>query len=128
MKVHCQKLAYRLDGEKGTTMAQKNNIRSIRFSDEMAELIDRQVGSTFTEKFENLVTRCIWELPAQEKRLADIQARIDRERQRLFDFQRATEQLRMLERDIQDAQRYFKIVERRAKAIAETVEKEEAGT
>ena len=44
-------------------MAGKPNIRSIRFSDELAELIDRQIGNTFTEKFENLVTRCVWELP-----------------------------------------------------------------
>lgn len=43
-------------------MAQKNNIRSIRFSDEIADLIDRQSGETFTQKFENLVTRCAWEL------------------------------------------------------------------
>lgn len=27
-------------------MAQKNNIRSIRFSDDLAEMIDRQVGDT----------------------------------------------------------------------------------
>lgn len=53
-------------------MAQKNNIRSIRFSDELAELIDRQVGSTFTEKFENLVTRCVWELPQREAELERI--------------------------------------------------------
>ena len=50
-------------------MARKNNIRSIRFSDELAELIDRQVGNTFTEKFENLVTRCVWELPQKEREL-----------------------------------------------------------
>ena len=31
-------------------MATKNNIRSIRFSDELAELIDRQIGDTFTQK------------------------------------------------------------------------------
>lgn len=31
-------------------MAGKNNIRSIRISDEMAELIDRQAGANFTEK------------------------------------------------------------------------------
>ena len=36
-------------------MASKPNIRSIRFSDELAELIDRQVGNSFTEKFENLI-------------------------------------------------------------------------
>ena len=31
-------------------MAQKNNIRSIRFSDELAELIDRQIGDITFEK------------------------------------------------------------------------------
>ena len=105
-------------------MAQKNNIRSIRFSDELAELIDHQVGDTFTAKFETLITRCVWELPQKEKQLKAIQARIDQERQRLYDLQRATEQLRMLENDIQAAQRYFAIVERRAKQIADTVEQD----
>ena len=47
----------------------KNNIRSIRFSDDLAELIERQAGQTFTEKFERLITRCVWELPRQEERL-----------------------------------------------------------
>ena len=105
-------------------MAQKNNIRSIRFSDELAELIDRQIGRTFTEKFENLVTRCVWELPQKEKQLEAIQARIQQEQKRLYDLQRATEQLRMLEQDIKSAQRYFQIVERRAKQIADTVEQD----
>lgn len=50
-------------------MARKNNIRSLRFSDELAELIERQAGRTFTEKFENLVTRCVWELPQKEAEL-----------------------------------------------------------
>lgn len=103
-------------------MAQKNNIRSIRFSDELAELIDRQVGKTFTEKFENLVTRCVFELPQKEQQLQDIQERIRKERQRLYDLQKATEQLKMLENDLTTAQRYFKLVERRAKQIAEAAE------
>ena len=47
-------------------MDTKNNIRSIRFSDELAELIERQQGENFTQKFENLVYRCAWELPAKE--------------------------------------------------------------
>lgn len=105
-------------------MAAKNNIRSIRFSDELAELIDRQVGDTFTQKFENLITRCVWELPAKEEQLARIQADIQRERDRLYNLQRATEQLRMLEQDIKSAQHYFGIVERRAKAIADAAEQE----
>ena len=102
----------------------KNNIRSIRFSDELADLIERQAGQTFTQKFENLITRCVWEVPAAEKRLEQVREEIKRERQRLYDLQRATEQLRMLERDIKDAQRYVQIVERRAKQIAEAAEKE----
>lgn len=105
-------------------MAGKNNIRSIRFSDDLAELIDRQAGRTFTEKFEGLITRCTWELPKKEQQLADIQKRIKQEQERLFSLQKATEELRQLEQDIQSAQRYFAIVERRAKAIAEAAEKD----
>lgn len=63
-------------------MAVKNNIRSIRFSDDLADLIDRQVGDTFTQKFENLITRCVWELPQKEaeiKRLDDLIARKQRQ-------------------------------------------------
>ena len=68
-------------------MATKNNIRSIRFSDELAELIDRQMGRTFTEKFENLVTRCVWELPQKEAELKEMQEQIERERQKLRELQ-----------------------------------------
>ena len=64
-------------------MAQKNNIRSIRFTDELAELIDRQVGRTFTEKFENLVTRCVWELPQKEAKLKRLDKEISRKRKQL---------------------------------------------
>ncbi len=61
-------------------MASKPNIRSIRFSDELAELIDRQVGNSFTEKFENLITRCVWELPQKEAELERIEEDIRRQR------------------------------------------------
>lgn len=64
----------------------KNNIRSIRFSDELAELIDRQVGDTFTDKFENLVTKCVWELPQKEKELEQIEKRIREKRQELAEL------------------------------------------
>ncbi len=100
-------------------MAQKNNIRSIRFSDELAELINQQVGRTFTEKFENLVTRCVWELPKQEQRLKAIREEIAQEQKRLSDLQRATEELHRLEKNLKSAEFYFGIVERGAKKIAD---------
>ena len=64
-------------------MAAKNNIRSIRFSDELAELIDRQQGRNFTEKLENLVTRCVWELPARTSELKQLEERIQEKRRQL---------------------------------------------
>lgn len=64
-------------------MAKKNNIRSIRFSDEMMEMIESQAGDSFTAKFEALVTRCMWELPRKEEELRQIQAQIENERKNL---------------------------------------------
>lgn len=64
-------------------MAKKNNIRSIRFSDEMMEMIESQAGDSFTAKFEALVTRCMWEFPKKEQELKFIQEQIDRERKNL---------------------------------------------
>ena len=69
-------------------MAGKPNIRSIRFSDELAELIDRQVGNSFTEKFEGLITRCVWELPQKEAELERIQKDIQQEQERLSELRK----------------------------------------
>ena len=64
-------------------MAKKNNIRSIRFSDEMIEMIESQAGDSFTAKFEALVTRCMWELPRKEQELKQIQKDINYQREKL---------------------------------------------
>ena len=82
-------------------MAGKPNIRSIRFSDELAELIDRQAGNSFTEKFEGLITRCVWELPQKEEELKQIQKEIQQERKRLADLRKRRETLDRVIRSIQ---------------------------
>ena len=64
-------------------MANKNNSRTVRLSDDMLELIDRQVGETFTQRFENLVTRCVWELDAKQKELRSIEKQIDKKKKEL---------------------------------------------
>ena len=61
-------------------MAKKNNIRSMRFSDDVIEMIESQTGSNFSEKFENLVTRCMWELPAKEKEIKRLDKEIEKRR------------------------------------------------
>lgn len=82
-------------------MAGKPNIRSIRFSDELAELIDRQAGNTFTEKFENLVTRCVWELPQREAELKEVQKQVRQEEKRLAELRKRREKLDQAISDIQ---------------------------
>ena len=47
-------------------MAIKNNIRSIRFSDELMEIINDQVGDNFNQRFERLVYNCYMLLPEKE--------------------------------------------------------------
>ena len=75
-------------------MASKPNIRSIRFSDELAELIDRQAGNSFTEKFEGLITRCVWELPQKEEELKQLQEQIDERRKELKELLLSARKLR----------------------------------
>ena len=82
-------------------MATKPNIRSIRFSDELAELIDRQVGNSFTEKFENLITRCVWELPQKEAELERLEEKIQQERKRLAELQKRRTKLEQIMQSFQ---------------------------
>ena len=61
----------------------KNNVKCFRLSDELIELIDQQIGDTFTAKFEALVTRCVWELPHKEAELKRIEDLIQKKRAQL---------------------------------------------
>ena len=58
----------------------KGNIRSIRFSDELIEIIDQQIGDNFTQKFERLVYNCYMLLPEKERQLEQLEERIQRKR------------------------------------------------
>lgn len=95
-------------------MAQKTNIRSIRFSDELADLIDRQVGKTFTEKFENLVARCVWELPQKEEQLKAITDTIQTERLRLLELRKQSAKL----------QRSLQVIEAKMQSLNDAIETE----
>ena len=74
-------------------MAEKNKIRSIRFTEELYELIDRQYGDTFTQKLENLVTKCVWELPAKEAELARIKEAIATEQKNLIQLRQTKQKI-----------------------------------
>lgn len=102
----------------------KDNIRSFRFSGEVAAILEAQEGKSLNDKFETLVLFCYYKLEKRKEDLADIEKRIDERRQKLYDLQKATEKLIDLERNIETAKHYFGIVERGAKMIAEAVEQD----
>lgn len=66
----------------------KNNIRSMRFTDEMIQLINQQPGHTFTARFEALVTKCLKELPDAERRLEEIKEQRQREQEKYHDMRK----------------------------------------
>lgn len=58
----------------GDTVA--TTMKSMRLSARTIEIIEAQAGETFTQKFEALVTRCMWELPEKEKQLKKVEERL----------------------------------------------------
>lgn len=99
-------------------MAKKSNIRSIRFSDDVLEIIEAQDGETFTAKFENLIRKCHQELPAKKKELANIQEIITYERKRLT---RIRSKARELDNAIYSMDSQLKSWNSQAKAATEAV-------
>ena len=78
----------------------KQHIRSIRFSDELADLIEQQIGNTFTQKFENLITRCIWELPKHEMEIERLNQQISKKREQIIELQSQISSLGYTTREI----------------------------
>ena len=81
-------------------MATKGNIRSIRISDQMAALIEKQRGNNFTEKWEMLVRRCAWDLPEREKQIKQLDAQIDQKRKQLQEMNKELYALQEICRDL----------------------------
>ena len=86
----------------------KNNIRSVRFSDELIEIIEQQVGDNFTQKFERLVYNCYMLLPEKERQLRELENQIAQRRRQLEDlvnrYHSAAGCLRSLEYQLRDMQ------------------------
>ena len=89
----------------------KNNIRSVRFSDELIEIIEQQVGDNFTQKFERLVYNCYMLLPEKQRQVEKLDKDIKEMREA---FDRQTDRfcanlqfLAKLEEKLRDLNRLF---------------------
>lgn len=65
----------------------KSNIRSFRYSDEVAKIIEGFEGSSMNEKFENLVLYCSRAVPDKQKQLEQMDRRLDLKRDELLKLQ-----------------------------------------
>lgn len=100
-------------------MPQKSNLRSFRYSDEVAAILEQQPGKSFNDKFEQLVLRCFYELPAIEHRKKELEAQIQQRREELQDVARQTERIHHMMQTLKTAEHYMAIVARTATQIAE---------
>jgi hypothetical protein len=58
-------------------MSAKQNIRSFRYSDDVARILEGFEGDSLNAKFENLVLYCYKELPAKKKEIKQAQEQLD---------------------------------------------------
>lgn len=61
----------------------KGNIRSFRYSDEVAKIIEGFEGNSMNEKFENLVLYCCRAVPKKQKQLNDMDRQLGLKRDEL---------------------------------------------
>lgn len=89
----------------------KNNIRSVRFSDEMIEIINQQVGDNFTQKFERMVYNCYMLLPEKQAQAGRLDMLIKDKREALNKLQdryyTGVQFLNALEARLRDLNRLF---------------------
>lgn len=100
-------------------MSAKTNIRSFRYSDEIAAILEAQPGDSLNAKFEDLVRTCYLALDERQEQLDRINAQIEERRQLLQKLEKTTTELTTLERDLQSVRRSLGMIQRRAAAIAE---------
>lgn len=72
----------------------KTFIRSIRFSDEMMEIINQQVGENFNQKFERLIYNCYMLAGEKEKEIQRLDEQIKAKREQLAKLQNSYDKFR----------------------------------
>ena len=80
----------------------KNNIRSIRFDDDIAEIIFKTEGDSFNSKFENLVLYCYKEKPKIKDQINSLKSDITRLRKEIEKLQAEKRELLIAIRDCED--------------------------
>lgn len=110
----------------GTMGASKSNIRSFRYSDRVAEILEQQPGDSLNAKFEALVLRCYDELPETQQLLDRLNKQIQAARIKLADISKMQESCAQLHRAADNIMWAYKQYAERYVTQAETLQRDQA--
>lgn len=101
----------------------KNNIRSFRYSDEVAAILEKQQGASLNDKFEQLVLDCNYKLPAFEKRLHETQDQIISNLQKVRELNSISSELVHVQANISSLNCYASDLSERISALCDRIGK-----
>lgn len=93
-------------------MAKKNNLKSIRLSDQVMDYVINFEGDGFNQKFENLVLFCMEQEETRKQKIAFLDQQIVKQYKKL-------DTLRQLTSEIGDVRRALTHLERQANDLSE---------
>ena len=96
-------------------MAKKNNLKSIRLSDQVMDYVINFEGDGFNQKFENLVLFCMEQEETKKQKLAFLDEQIVKQYKKL-------DALRQLTSEIGDVRRALTHLERQANDLSELMD------
>ena len=97
-------------------MAKKNNLKSIRLSDQVMDYVINFEGDGFNQKFENLVLFCMEQEETKKQKIAFLDQQIVKQYKKL-------DALRQLTSEIGDVRRALTHLERQANDLSELMDK-----
>lgn len=96
-------------------MAKKNNLKSVRLSDQVMDYVINFEGDGFNQKFENLVLFCMEQEETQKQKIAFLDQQIVKQYKKL-------DALRQLTSEIGDVRRALTHLERQANDLSELMD------
>ena len=96
-------------------MAKKNNLKSIRLSDQVMDYVINFEGDGFNQKFENLVLFCMEQEETRKQKIAFLDQQIVKQYKKL-------DTLRQLTSEIGDVRRALTHLERQANDLSELMD------
>ena len=96
-------------------MAKKNNLKSIRLSDQVMDYVINFEGDGFNQKFENLVLFCMEQEETRKQRITLLDQQIAKQYKKLYALQQ-------LSSEIGDVRRALTHLERQANNLSELMD------